>query len=135
MPLPNCFAILNPAYFENLLLSVNAAATETELQALINQVYADISLLESTITSQLAFLGPISALLSAPSASPGAIVTWITGLIDNVLTPLVKPLATYAAQLTALAAAVASLTTAIEDAASLKGFTVTIPPIAIVCTL
>lgn len=134
MPLPSCFDILNESYFTNLVLSINAATTETELQILVDKVYADIAMLNSTIESQITLLGPIAALLSPPSASFGSIISWITSMI-TVLTQLYKPFFTYAAQLTALTSAVATLTIAINDAASLKGFSITIPSIAPVCSL
>lgn len=135
MTLPSCFAILNEQYFENLLLSVNSAASESELQDLITKVYGDISLLQSTLESQLALLGPIEALLTPPGASISDLVTWVSNYITNVLTPLFKPFATYTAQITALVAAVTTLSEAIETVATQKGFHVTIPSIETICTL
>jgi len=149
--LPSCFSLLNLDYFNNILAQINAlsasippnatlaelTAIAAELQSTIDSIYSDISLLESTITSQIALLGPIVALLTAPAANPAAIVTWLTSFITDFLTPYVKPYVTYAAQLTALNAQVAILTAAFEELASTKlpGFTITIPPITIGCTL
>lgn len=133
-PLPNCFGILNEAHFANLVLSINAAASAEELQALINAAFADISMLQSTLESQITFLGPLAAVLTPPGADPGKIVTWITSLIA-VLEQMYKPFLTYAEQLIALAAAVATLSAAIAAAASLNGFSITIPSIEVSCTL
>lgn len=129
-----CFPLLNSQYFDNLVLSVNAAQTEAELQALVNTVYADLSLIESTITSQLAFLAPINALLTVPGANFGDIITWITGVI-GVLTQMYAPFITMTAQLAALPADIASLSAAIASAAASKGFTITIPSVSVVCEL
>lgn len=126
-----CYAPLNAAYFTNLTAQINAAQTAAELQALVDGAFHDLSLLESTITSQIAFLGPILALLAAPAANPAAIVTWITSYITSVLTPLVAPYAIYAAQLTALTAEVTALTSAINA----RGLGVSIPSVGVICTL
>jgi hypothetical protein len=149
--LPKCFNLLNDDYFNNLISSLTAVgdaippnaslaelqAIAADLQSTVDSVYGDISLLESTITSQIALLGPIAALLTAPGANPTAIVTWITSFITDFLTPYVIPFTTYASQLTALGVQVAALTAAIENLAATKlpGITITIPPIVIGCTL
>lgn len=133
--LPPCFTLLNAAYFENLSAQISACSSGAQLQALTNQIMADISLLESTITSQLSFLQPIQALLTAPEANPAAIVTWITSFIESFLTPYLKPIANMTAQLAAFAGIVATLTTAIENAAKNLGVEITIPAISIGCTL
>lgn len=129
-----CFPLLSAVYFENLLLSIGAAQTQEELQALVDDVYGEISILESTITSQLALLAPIEALLVAPGANLTDIVDWITGMI-GVLTNMYRPFLTMTAQLTAIAGEVATLTAAVDAAAALRGFTIAIPPISIVCEL
>lgn len=135
MTLPSCFSLLNADYFSNIQTNIGACKTGAELQALVNDVFASISLLESTITSQIAFLGPIEALLTPPTSSLGSIVTWITSFITDYLTPMLKPYAIYASQLTALAAEVTTLTAAITAAAANLGVSITIPPITIGCTL
>ena len=129
-----CFEILNDDYFNNLILQIDAAITPEELQAIVNQAFADLQTLESTITSQLSYLEPIEALLTAPSANLAAIVTWITSFITEVLTPIYKPYITMTAQLAALATQIAELTAAIKSAeASLAvefpSISITIPTI------
>jgi hypothetical protein len=135
MSLPSCFSQLNPAFFENLIPSINTCATQAELQVLANQIMAEISLLESTLTSQVAFLEPIQALLTAPGANVTALATWIENFITGFLTPYFKPYLIMAAQLTALAAEVTTLVSAIEAAAENIGVEIVIPPITIGCTL
>lgn len=150
MSLPKCFQILNLAYFENLELSLlgigdavppNASVAElqeiaNQLQAMVDEVYGDISLLESTITSQIALISPIVALLTAPT-NPTELLTWVQTFITSFLTPYVIPFTTGTNQLIALGVQVADLTAAIENLASTKlpGFTITIPPIVIGCSL
>lgn len=134
MSLPSCFALLNLGTFENLVSQIGEMQTEAELQALANQIMAQISLLESTITSQLAFLGPWEVLLTAPSANLGAIVTYINNLI-TALTQTLKPYIILAEQLAALPAEVAAITAALEAAASRLNITITIPVPSIGCTL
>lgn len=131
---PPCFDLLNLEYFTNLTLQINATESEIGLQVLVNTVFADLSVLESTITSQLAFLAPINVLLTPPGANFSDIINWITGMI-GVLTLMYQPFITMTAQLPALTIQIAALTAAIEAQATLKGFSITIPTISIVCEL
>lgn len=150
MTLPSCFSLIKTDFFANIVAEINnisasipAGATNEELadigaqlQSLIDSAYADISMLESNITSQLAFLGPIEALLEIPAANPTAIVTWITSFITDFLTPYIKPYLIYAEQLTAITAQVEAIAAAIEAAQlNLPGISITIPSITIGCTL
>ena len=146
MSLPSCFNILNLAYFENVIAQVNAlkaqilalpaaerAALTLQLQTFIDQIFADISMLEANIESQIAYLLPIQALLTAPGENLAEIVTWITNTI-TYLTQLFAPYATYAAQLIALGTEVASITTTLEEIVA-AGIVIDIPTIEIVCQL
>lgn len=135
MPMPSCFAVLNAGYFESILGQIHAVTTAAELQALVNEVYGTLSLLVSTIDSQLTLLGPLEALLVAPT-DLASVITWITNMIVY-LENQVAPLAKYAAMVTALTAEVATMTAAIEAVAAAKfpGISITIPPVAAFCTL
>lgn len=132
--LPSCFNLLNLDYFINLTLQIGSTEIEVDLQALTDQVFADISLLESTITSQLAFLGPLAALLTTPGANFTDIINWINGVI-GLLTMMYAPYLTMTAQLPALAIQITALTAAINAQAALKGFSITIPTISVICEL
>lgn len=129
----DCFPLINTAFFTNLIPSINAAATEEELQALVNKYSADLSQLEGTLTSQLAFMAPLLAVLTPPT-DLGELVTW-AGKIITVFTNMYKPFVVMTAQLAALPAEIATLTAAVEAAAEGKGFHIDIPPIAPSCTL
>lgn len=132
--LPSCFSLLNDGYFTSLVNQIGEIESEAELQNLANEVMADISLLMSTLSSQLSFLAPIEALLTPPGASLGAIVSWITSLI-GVLTAMYKPYAIMTEQLAQIAVEVATITAALEAAASRIGVSITIPTPSIGCTL
>jgi hypothetical protein len=136
MSLPKCFELLNTDYFAKLQLRIGGVRSADELQALINEVYADISLQESTITSQIALLAPILELLTAPTDLASAL-TWAGKLITALIDPIVLPYATLTAQLAALADQVADIEAAIEAVRSLKfpTISITIPEITIGCSL
>lgn len=116
--IPQGSMLINTAQFDNITHSVNQAGSCAELQAVVSSAMASINVVKANIQLELDKLTPILALLSPPGASPTAIVTWITGFITATLTPMTKPTITYAAQLTALAAQIATLTSAINAAAA-----------------
>jgi hypothetical protein len=134
MSLPTCFPILNTNFFGNLVNEINGATSEAQLQALVTRAFAEISMMESTLTSQLAFLEPIEALLTPPT-NLAQLVTFAQSVITNVIEPLLKPVLNVPLQLAAIATEVATVTAAIEAIASGKGFSITIPSISIGCTL
>jgi hypothetical protein len=136
MSLPKCFDILNDGYFDALSLRIHAAGSPVELQALVNEAYAQLSLLQSTIESQIAALGPIEALLISPTDLPG-LITWAQNLITSFLGPYFAAYAKLLAQVTALATKVADLEADITAVAALKfpEVEITIPGISIGCRL
>jgi hypothetical protein len=141
LDLPLCFPTLNTAWFTQLQAQINAySASQShdvppELQKLINAAYGDIALLKSTINSQLAFLGPLEALLTAPEADLAKIVTWISDYINAALTPLVAPIAKFTAQLTAIEDQISATTAAIEGLASQMNWSIDIPATDPFCNL
>lgn len=139
MSLPPCSPAFSTAYFSNIIAQINALGSSnyseaSELQSLINQVFGDLSVLQSTMTSQLAVLEPLLALVSAP-ANPAEVITWIGNFITGFLTPYIIPYTTLTSQLGILTSEVASLTSAIEAVASGKGWSITIPAVTNVCEL
>ena len=118
---------VNPSYYADMTARVNAAQNCAELQAITTEICTSLNAGQAATTAQLANLAPIAALLAAPS-SPSDVVTWITGFIEHVLTPLYAPAAAYAVQNTATAANKATLDAAITaKAATFDTCTVTIP--------
>jgi hypothetical protein len=129
-----CFEDLNAAWFASITAQIGAAETAAELQALVNQVYATIALLNSTIESQLGYLGAFEILLTAPT-NLATVITWITDAIV-VLTQMYAPFAKLTAQLAAITTEVAALTAAVEAAAlNFPGVTITIPSVAAFCEI
>ena len=119
--------IVNLSYFTNLTASINGASSCAELQALVTQAFSSLAAQEAAIKAELAALQPILALLSPPTL--GSIITWVTSFISLVLTPMIKPTITYAAQLTALAAQISALIAAISAAqAKFPSCSISIPP-------
>jgi hypothetical protein len=79
------------------------------------------------INAQISALAPILSLLTAPT-DLGSLLTFATGLITNVLTPMYRPYLTAETQLTELAAQYAALASAIASAAAkLESCTITVP--------
>jgi hypothetical protein len=91
-------------------------------------------LVESTLTSQIQFLGLLTAFLTPPGANLSEIVTWITGLI-KFLEQMYLPYVNAAAQLAALPAQISAITAALEAAAARLDVSITIPPVTIGCSL
>lgn len=108
--------LLNTEYFSNLTDSIGSCSSCEQLQDLTDEAFQSIGDLKNSIADEMEKLAPIFALLTAPGANLGQIVTWITGFITNVLTPMYKPYLTYTAQLVELTTAVAELAAAIQSA-------------------
>ena len=136
MSLPKCFDLLNLDYFVNIQFQIENAQSATELQDLVNEVYGQISLLESTLQSQLDSLTAMAELIIDP-LNLGEVISWISNFINAFLKPLLNPTIVIPAQLAAIAAQVADLTAAIEavNAAKFPGVTINIPEITIGCKL
>lgn len=122
---------LNAAYFAALTAQVNAINKCSELQSVVDEAFDALKDVNSGLTAQIARIAPILALLEAPDADLTKIVTWITNFITNYLAPGLAPYAVMIEQQAEMIAAVASLTTAIENAATRIGGSceITIPPI------
>lgn len=126
---PQGSEVLNTAVFTAAEAQIAGCTSCATLQALVNQTVGDLNAFIQGLIDQNALLGPMQALLTAPT-SPTAAVTWITNYITNVLTPQLAVYATYAAKATALATAVTNLTNAISTAESnIKGCSISIPTI------
>jgi len=136
MSLPKCFDILNLDYFINIQFQMENVQSAHQLQDLVNEVYGQISLLESTLQSQLDSISAMASLIIDPT-DLGEILSWISNFINSFLKPIINPTIVIPAQLAALAAQIADLTAAIEaiNAAKFPDITITIPTISITCEL
>jgi len=132
----SCFPVFNLAYLQNFIPRLHNAQTATELQALVDELYGQIALLESNLQSQLDYISAIASLLISPT-DLGALITWVENFITNFLTPYYKPYIVIPEQVAAIAAEVAEITAIIEEINSTKfpGITIVIPSIAPFCTI
>lgn len=104
---------INTGYFDSVVSAIDAAPTCEDLQAVISRALPSIDGLQAAMNQQVAALQPLVALLTAPSANPGAIVGWIQGLVNNYLTPSVKPITALTQQLVQMQAQLARINAAI----------------------
>lgn len=122
MALPSCWPVLNLDTFTNIKAQIEAAGkseSQADIQAAIDDAFAQINGVQAAVTSQLAALNPILGLLSAP-VDPTAAVTWIATFINDFLGPYILPIAKYEAQAAALAVEVAAVVETINAVQALR---------------
>jgi hypothetical protein len=112
---PQGSSLINADHFKNLAKSLKGAESCEELQVLVDEAMSSISAVEDAIASELAKANALLALLVVPGANLGQIVTWITNVVNNFLTPLVKPTITFPAQLAEITLAIQELKDAIDS--------------------
>ena len=110
---------INTDYINSLKEQTSNCKTCEELQEISNSVHKIINEQIAAMNKQIAALTPLLALLASPAASPGDIVSWITGLIDSLIKPMTLPITEYTAQIAELTTALSELQ-ALIDNASLK---------------
>jgi hypothetical protein len=115
MGVPQGTGPVNVAQFSEAIAQVEACANCAALQSAVNSVYSDLTAFINALIAQNAVLGPMQALLTAPT-SPTAAVTWIQSYITTVLTPQIAVYTVYAAKATALATQITALANAISSA-------------------
>lgn len=122
----------NPETFRLLAEQIENAAGCAELQALIEEAMGSAQAVLDGIGAQMAALGPIVALLQAPTTDPSKIVTWIKDFITAYLRPYVQPMLVLPLQLAALVDAIAQLEAAIASASGrLSSCTLSVPSLNI----
>ena len=121
---PQGTALVNAAYFNSLADQINAINECAVLQEVVNEVFASLQAEVTAIEDQIAALLP---LITIPHTLD-EVITWIT----NFIAPQARAYANYATQVTQLIAAIANLTTAIENAAARIGScSITVPTITV----
>jgi hypothetical protein len=135
--MPPCFNLLNNAYFNSVSSQAGAVQTPNELQSLVNTVYNDIALVNSTLSGQLALLQPLESLLTLNLANLADVISWLTTFTNSFLGPYLAPILKMQAQLVGIEAEMAQLTATIDRVAATKfpGFTVVYPPLAAFCSI
>jgi hypothetical protein len=130
--IPQGSSALNADYFSSLIEQVNMCTSCAELQSLTSEAFGSIEAFLNGIAAQTVILGPLASLLTAPAANPTAIVTWITTLIDDYLTPQLATYTTYATKVALLTVQITELTNAITNAQSrFTNCAVTLPTLTI----
>jgi len=121
----------NAETFAQLRKQIDSVSTGDQLQRITTQAMGSVNGVTAGITSQIAALQPILALLQPPGANPAQIVTWITDFIKAFVEPYTKPAITLPIQIAQLSTEVALLTASIQAAASRLGAAVEIPEVVI----
>lgn len=132
MPIPQGSEIFPTEVITSLTAQVNAVSSCAQLQEVaIEAIEEVLAPMKDAIAAELEQYAPLLALLSIPT-NPTAVVTWVENLILDYLTPQFKPYISLASQLVALAAAVATLTDAINSKmAEFESCSITIPPMPV----
>ena len=115
----SCFQLINLEYFENIIVQINNIGTAEELQALVNQLYAQISLMESTLTAQLDLVLPLELLVEPPT-NLSSVINFITAFQNDFIRPLMVPIVSIQAQLVAIPAQMVEVAAAITAVAESK---------------
>ena len=109
---------MNPQYFAALNGKFQGASSCADLQNLVNETFASLAAQETAVLAEVAKLAPMLSLLSVSITDLPSVISFCENLISLVLTPYLKPTITYAAQLTAVAAEIATLKSTINGLAS-----------------
>ena len=120
---PQGTALVNTQFFADLTAQVNAIEICADLQAVVTAAMASIQAQVTAIQQQIVALLPLTTI---PHDLP-SVITWIS----NLAGPYVIAHDNYIAQLAQVLAAIGSLVTAIENAASrMTSCSITIPAVA-----
>jgi hypothetical protein len=114
---PQGSSIINTSQYESMTERIESVKSCEQLQQVGAEIIASLNAETAAITAQFDKVFPLVALLTAPT-SPDAVIDWIKGLIDNLITPLAKPAITYPTQVAARTVAITDLIDAINKKAS-----------------
>lgn len=108
---------VNTGYIDALIDQIESVGSCAKLQELAAKILGELSDQLTDMQDKLAEFLPLVDLLDAPT-SPDDVVEWIQSLIDKVIRPMTIPASTYQLQITAQLAAIARLTSVINDKAA-----------------
>ena len=114
---PQGSSIINTSQYESMTERIESVKSCEQLQQVGAEIIASLNAETAAITAQFDKVFPLVALLTAPT-SPDAVIDWIKGLIDNLITPLAKPAITYPTQIAARTVAITDLIDALNKKAS-----------------
>jgi len=124
---PQGSSIVNTSQYDSMKKRVESVTSCEQLNSVGTEILDSLKAETDAITEQLEKSMPLLALLDPPT-SPTAVIEWIQGLIDSLITPLAKPAITYQAQIPIRAAAIADLVSTINKKASeFQECTLTLP--------
>ena len=114
---PQGSSIINTSQYDSMTKRIESVNSCEQLQQVGADIIASLNAETAAITAQYTKALALIDLLTAPT-DPQAVIDWIKGLIDNLITPLAKPAITYPTQIAARTVAVADLIAAINKKAS-----------------
>jgi hypothetical protein len=121
---PQGTGLVNAQYFAELTAQINSINVCSDLQEAVNVAIATLQVQVTEINVQISLLLP---LITLPT-DLGSVISWIT----NLAGPYIVAYNNYITQLTETLAAIAALTTAIENAAArIESCSITVPPIIV----
>lgn len=121
---------INTEYFEGLQKSIEGCASCEQLTEVVNDAFESVGASMTAGLEMLPQLEALQALLEIPAANPAEIVTWITSLVEDYLTPQFQPLFKIPVQLALIQAQMAELPALIEaKMAQFPSCSVPIPPL------
>ncbi len=101
---PQGSSIINTEQIDSLKARVESCNTCEQLQEVTTSVIETIEAEKDAVVAQIAKLAPVALLLEVPT-DPQEVIDWITGFINDFLTPMLTPSTTYQLQLAAITAA------------------------------
>lgn len=120
---------VNTAFFDSLVDKINGIDNPVHLDRLAVHLPATLQAQKDHLAAELTKLAPFLALATLPSPTPTAIVSWLTDLVTAQVAPQIAAYAELTADVAVLPVEIARVVTALENAKSRLGSSVTIPPI------
>lgn len=115
--IPQGSTIINTQKYDDILAQIESANSCKVLQELTTKALESVKAEQDAIQAQSDKVAPLLDLLEAPT-DPSAVIDWIKGLIDNLITPLTLPAINYPLQQAATAVKIAEILDAINKKAS-----------------
>lgn len=130
MPTTPCDARL--IKLQKTIDSISTANTIAKVTKLAAKATTHLNKALASANEEVAKAAPYIALLTAPT-TPSEVITWASNIITTLITPMVKPYATEAAEVICIASMGALITSAVADAtARLSDPLSFIPPLPMV---
>jgi hypothetical protein len=106
---------VNIEYYTQLKARIEGCSSCDSLKAVAAEALSAIAAQQQAIQDQINALQPMLALITPPT-SLNAIISWVGNFINAFIKPVTKPYTVYISQLTLLAAELAEISSAIQNA-------------------